>query len=204
MKTTNVAMLAPPLLKPWLPWALAVGLSAAASAAAAEDGSLPSARLPDQPAPGIRFEVADDSARAELTLYERRGVNPALGPGGSTDSGEFVPLCHAPCELKLPRGMHAFGVAPPGGAVVRLRRELAVSRGDTLRVSYHSRIGLRIGGWALLLGGAAAGSALLAAGGGDSPRTGLLVSGAVVSVLGVVGGLWLANLPDTASGSVTH
>lgn len=152
----------------------------------------------------IRFSVAPDSDRRELTLFVKKGILPVLGPGGHAELGHFEPLCRAPCEFRLRSDTHVFGVAHDENPVIQLDRALPVRRGQELVVRYDGRRSLRITGWIVLLGSVAAGSALIALGQPleAEAKIGMIVGGALLSVLGLGGGLWLANLPDRASGWV--
>jgi hypothetical protein len=150
--------------------------------------------------PPVTFSVAEDSDREDLSIYLEKGINPILGSGGNVDLSVFEPLCRAPCEVDLRSGTHLFAVSAGPRATVRTDAPVLVRRGEHVVVHYDSRLGLRIAGWTLLITGASAGGLLTALGTplyGDTDRA-KLVGGSLLTVVGLVGGLWLANMPDRA------
>jgi hypothetical protein len=158
----------------------------------------------------VRFTLAQDSDRTDLTVYRQTAINPVLGAGGNAELSLFEPLCHVPCEASVRSGTHVFAVAAAARPAVKADPPLHVRRGQEVQLSYDSRLGLRISGWVFLVAGTLAGAALVAVG---TPAawevertvdTPMIVGGSILSAVSLVGGLWLANTPDRASVQVTR
>jgi hypothetical protein len=150
--------------------------------------------------PPVHFEASPYSEKLELTLYQERGVNAVLGPGGNRDVSEFMPLCPLPCDISLRSRTYVFAVTAEQRGAVRVKPALRVHDGDRVMVHYDSRLPMRIAGWVLLLGGTAGGGLLLGSGlHADSPVEPVRVaSGAVLMAVSLGLGLWFANVPDRA------
>jgi hypothetical protein len=154
----------------------------------------------------IRFSVSPNSEKQTLRLYQERGVNPVLGPGGNADSSEMLPLCSPPCEISLRSRSYVFGVSAGERAAVKVQPVLRVRDGDQVVVHYNSRLPLRVVGWILLLAGSTAGGLLLATGlpAEDDAKPALVASGAALLAVSIGFGLWFVNVPDSAHGWVTR
>lgn len=157
----------------------------------------------------MRFSLAGDSAGSAYTLYVQKGVT-KLGLGNILGDGYFEPLCHGPCEFTLRPGVHVFAVSKEDGRTIKLDRGLRIKRGQELVVRYRSRRVHRVVGWALLAGLVGSGVALYALaepGPGDREgefHKGYVIGGSVLVMSGLLSGLWMANLPDKATGWVTQ
>lgn len=164
---------------------------------------------PNVPREPMRFSLAEGSAGPAYTLYVQKGVT-KLGPGNLLGDGYYEPLCHGPCEFKLRPGVHVFAISNEGGRTIKLDHGLRIKRGQELVVRYRSRRVHRIVGWALLAGLVGSGVALYGlAEPGPGDREGefnksYVIAGSVLVMSGLLSGLWLANLPDKATGWVTQ
>jgi hypothetical protein len=201
-------------MRVWLGRLLFVGLvlaSASRVSAQAADARPSTARVtlhhspflrepsPDRPA--VHFVIGERSDRSDLTLYLQREVNPVFGPGGSAETGAYEPLCQLPCDLTLRSGSYMFALAGGHGSTHKLAEALALRGGEHVQVEYDRRIAMRVSGWALIVAGVVAGGILLGHG-QSSDRPVESVVGGVLGGLCIVGGLWLANMPDRAHGQL--
>jgi hypothetical protein len=159
--------------------------------------------------PPLRVSLAPDSDRKDVTLYVDRGVNPILGPSGSTGANAFEPLCRPPCEFDLRNGTYCFGIMldrPIRGtwSLIKVRPELTVQRGDQLVIRHRSRLATRIVGWVALLAVTSGGVWLASTGqeAGEPKEPLRIAGGTLLSILGVGGGIALAILPDRVTGRV--
>jgi hypothetical protein len=156
--------------------------------------------------PPVHFLIAPNSEKLDLKLYQERGVNPVLGPGGNQDHSEFVPLCSLPCDMSMRSRSFVFGVSTGRRSAVKVDPVLQLRDNDRVFLHYNSRLPLRITGWILLLAGTAAGGLLLGAGlpAGEPAIPARVASGSVLMAVGLGFGLWFANMPDRATGWVVR
>lgn len=149
----------------------------------------------------VHFVIGEHSDGHELTLYLQREVNPVFGPGGSAETGLYEPLCQLPCDLTLRPGSYVFGLAPAHRPTRKLAEALKLRGGERVEVEYDRRLAMRVTGWILIVAGVVGGGILLGHG-QSQDRPAESVVGGVLGGLCIVGGLWLANMPDRAHGSV--
>ena len=156
--------------------------------------------------PPVRFSVSPNSDKQNLRLYQERGMNAVLGPGGNRDTSELVPLCSPPCEMSLRSRNYVFGVSSGDRGAVKVDPILHVHDGDQVVVHYNSRLPLRIIGWVLLLAGTTAGGLVLASGlpAQDPSIPARVAGGAALLGVSLGVGLWFVNVPDSAHGWVTR
>ena len=122
-------------------------------------------------------------------------------------SQEYRVLCTAPCDASLPPGEHRLALSYDGGKSVEFLDPVRVKSPMTLKGTYDSNAGLRgVGVGVILLGGLGGTLLMLAAihGSGGPPDTGLLLAGGGVSITGVLVGLGLAFMQDSATFEVAH
>jgi hypothetical protein len=149
--------------------------------------------------PPVHFVLSPKSEKMDLTLYQERGMNAVLGPGGNRNASEFLPLCTLPCDLSLRAKPYVFGVSTGDRGAVKVSPVLQLKDSQRVVVQYNSRLPLRVFGWVLLLAGTAAGGLLLGAGVSREPsKPGWIAGGAVLMSVSLGGGLWFANTPDSA------
>ncbi len=156
--------------------------------------------------PPMRFTIAPKSDTYELNLYVEHSINPILGPGGNVSAERYEPLCTLPCEVALRHRAYVFSVTHGTRGAVKVKPVLQLMEGDDVQIRYQSRRTMRVVGWILLLAGTSAGSILMGSGlRAERPTEPLRVtSGAVMMAASLGFGLWFANVPDRAFGSVTR
>jgi hypothetical protein len=102
-------------------------------------------------------------------------------------------LCAPPCDATLPAGSHHLALSQDGGKAIEADEPVEISGPTTLRGTYESRRGIRIGGLLIVLGSVIGGTALMVSGihpttCDDNGCSGGLDQGAVwggVAVMGV-------------------
>jgi len=170
-------------------------------------GEEPHARLVQSDRhPPVRFSVATGSDKLNLRLYQERGMNAVLGPGGNRDSSELVPMCSPPCEVSLRSRAYVLAVSSGDRGAVKIDPVLNLHDGDHMEIHYQSRMPLRVLGWVLLLAGTTAGGILFGLGlPAQQPNVPSRIAGGA-ALLGVsLGcGLWFVNVPDSARAVITR
>ncbi len=149
---------------------------------------------PTGPAPAstpVAGAAADDTVRLTLEA-SRSGISfyaAARVPNGSGHLS-FQRLCEAPCQFNIAPGSYRMALSIAGESPVPTPRALHLTRDFTLEGTYHSRRGIRIGGWILfgLATPAAIGNFVaLARCDGCSQKTALYGVAISLSVLALVG-----------------
>jgi hypothetical protein len=100
----------------------------------------------------LTFAIAVDANGVVLPAV------PTPGRSGATRDRRFAPLCLTPCEVRLPPGTYALGIADEGEKSVPVARPLVLDRDTTVVGQYHAN------GWRRGLGIAVIASAVLISG----------------------------------------
>lgn len=165
---------------------------------------------PPQVAPPPSERMAHLRVRAsepELSLQRLQGS--ATVPvwtgyaAGTARIDQFGIICNAPCDVEIPEGTYQLGIAQGTGDARRAGRPVDLHGDVTLDLRYKSRRGMRIGGWVLVgVGGAVGGGlmtgALFIDGSVRDTRIPMLIAGSAVLFVGMVVGMILGLIQDSA------
>jgi hypothetical protein len=186
----------------------------AADVAYAGPAARPPAGAPPGPAlpQGAKVHVESDQDDVQLLVRTGQVEGEAWGYRGAVamTARDYANLCTAPCDTHLPLGQHRLALSMHGGHVVEADDPVEVRGPTTVQAHYDSRLGVRVGGYILIVATLVTGVVLIAEsynGNCSDPNaqhcsqfnTGELAAGAVVLIGGgIVGGI-LSTIGDRAS-----
>lgn len=133
----------------------------------------------------------------QLTWHLTRVDGIAVGTGGFAVAQAFDRLCTSPCEAEVPVGDHWLALSRPDGPPISARRSINVTGDGTLEGVYEDHSTRQLVGGSLffvgLLGGLALTTVPLLTIDNDEDYAPYGITGAIVSVVGVVAGLIISK-----------
>lgn len=120
----------------------------------------------------------------------------------------FRGLCTSPCEVSLPAGSYVLALSQGRDKPLAAREAIVVPSGRSMvRGTYHSRSGLRLGGYLVGAGGIGLGMYLVFTAKDtaqeDQVRWGQVVGGGVIALGGFIGALFMITVPDRVTFTLT-
>jgi hypothetical protein len=106
----------------------------------------------------VDFHIRTGEAVVSGMVWTGRGLG---GYGGVAHGYDHI--CTAPCVATLPAGTHRLALSLAGGQPVEAREAITIAGPSTVRGTYVSRQGTRVGGWLLLGGSLVLGTVLMVA-----------------------------------------
>jgi hypothetical protein len=165
---------------------------------------------PAPPAPGPRVaRLHVQTGQSELSLQRLQGsANIPVWTGHTVATAQvdqFGILCNLPCDIEVPEGAYQLGVAQGVGVAARAGNPMTL-RGDmSLHAAYNDHSLTRGIGWLVFgIGGLGGGGLMVGAVmvSDESASMPMIIGGGVIMTVGMLVGILLAQIADTATISV--